>query len=116
MVFIVIVILMWVACMAVFNIIDSRGYNRPRNTIKPTDYATHWYRNYRKNDRGCSVDSTPATRPAGMDWSHIRHMEMRNAIREQTQAIREQTHAIRQEGASARHPENYMDRIVKGEW
>ena len=109
MAFIVIVTLLWVMCMIIFNIIDSREYSRPRNTIKPTDYATHWYRNYRKNDRGCSVDSVATTTSAGMDWSHIRHMEMRNAIREQTQAIR-------QEGASARHPENYMDRIVKGEW
>ena len=116
MAFIIIVALLWMLCMIVFNIIDSRECDRPRNTTKPTDYATHWYRNYRKNDRGYSVDSTPATQTAGMDWSHIRHMEVRNAIREQTQAIREQTHAIRQEGASTRHPENYMDRLVKGEW
>lgn len=116
MIFIMIVTLLWIIGIFVFNVIDGREYRRPRNTVKPTDYATHWYRNYRKNDRGCSVDSAPAAQPAGMDWGYIRHMEMRNAIREQTQAIREQTHAIRQEGVSARHPENYMDRIVKGEW
>lgn len=116
MIFIIIIALLWIACMAVFNIIDSRECDRPKNTIKPTDYATHWYRNYRKNDRTCSVNNTPVTSSGGMDWGYIRHMEMRNAIREQTQAIREQTHAIRQEGASARHPENYMDRLVKGEW
>lgn len=116
MAFIVIITILWMACMAVFNIIDNREYGRPRNTTKPTDYATHWYRNYRKNDRGCSVDNTPVTSSGGMDWGYIRHIEMRNSIREQTQAIREQTHTIRQEGASARHPENYMDRAVKGEW
>lgn len=116
MIFIMIVTFLWVVGIVVFNVIDSREYRRPRNTVKPTDYATHWYRNYRKNDRPCSTDNMPITPSGGMDWGHIRHMENQRAIREQTHAIREQTHAIRQEGASARHPENYMDRVVKGEW
>lgn len=116
MIFIMIVTLLWVVGMAVFNVIDNHTNNRPRNTVKPTDYATSWYRNYRKNDRGCSIGSTSVPTTGGMDWSHIRHREHMQAIREQTHAIREQTHAIRQEGASARHPENYMDRVVKGEW